>query len=336
MKVAVIGAGYWGPNLVRNAITNPRIKTTICCDLRSEPLEALAQRYPGLETTCDLGQLENDSELDCVMIATPVDTHYELATRFLSKGKHVFVEKPLASQVEHAVKLDEQARKAGLVFMVDHTYLYHPAVQEVYSRVKSGELGTPHYYESNRTNLGLFQRDVNVIWDLAPHDFSILLHLVDELPTQICTHGTWHYREGQIDHAHIHCSYDSCFTAHVHVSWLSPVKIRQIILGGDKKMLLYDDIKTTEKVKIYDSGVDVVNPVDAMTRTSRFRYRFGGVYSPVLTNVEPLSMAVDDFITSVKEKKEPLSSSTLGVKVVKLLQAANLSLNRGGAPQKVE
>src|SRR5215218_9665643 len=257
IRVGVIGYGHWGPNLVRNFMAAPGSAVTRVCDLRKERLSSLGKLYPGLKTSTDSNDLINDSQVDAVVIATPVSSHFELAMSALKAGKHVLVEKPLAARSDQARKLVDEAAARKLVLLVDHTFVYTDAVRKIRELIASGQLGEIYYYDAVRVNLGLFQHDVSVIWDLAIHDLSIMDYVLPERPVAVAATGISHIPGQPENVAYITLFFASAQIAHVHVNWLTPVKVRHTLIGGSEKMILYDDLEPSEKLKVYDKGINV-------------------------------------------------------------------------------
>jgi len=329
MRVGVIGYGYWGPNLVRNFAQTDGVDVVWCADLRAECRSLAKKRHPQASVTADASDLFNDETLDAVVVATPVATHYSLVKPALEHGKHVLVEKPMAASVREGEELLDLAQKKGLVLMVDHTFIYTGAVRKIKEIVEAGELGNLYYFDSVRVNLGLFQHDTDVLWDLAPHDFSILMHLVKERPKCVSAMGSDHTGSGFADMAYLTVQFPNHFIAHVHVNWLSPVKIRQVLIGGDRRMLVYDDMEPSEKVRVYDSGVTV------STREGIYGvlvdYRTGDMRAPKLEFREALSTECAHFVECVRLKKTPWTNAEAGLMVVRLLEAAARSLAAQGA-----
>lgn len=333
-NVAIIGYGYWGPNLVRNfnAVDNCRVKWV--SDLRQPRLDLISRQYPGIHTTTDVTQILEDAEVDAVIIATPVQTHYPLALKALQAGKHVLLEKPMTPSVAEADELGALAAAKGLVLMVDHTFLYTGAVQKIKELIDSKEIGEIEYFDSTRINLGLFQQDVNVLWDLAPHDISILFHLVKERPVSVCATGVSHTPNGIENIAYLTVNYDVPKIAHFNCSWTSPVKLRTILIGGSKKMVLFDDVEPSEKVKVYDTGYNVTN--DEEKRKLLIDYRTGDIFVPKLAQKEALFGMATDFLQAIRTGSEPLSNWQLGRDVVALLEAAQESIKDKGREVKVK
>jgi predicted dehydrogenase len=332
MKIGVIGYGYWGPNLLRNLAETPAAEVTWCSDIRADRRALAKRRYPTLQVTPEVEDLFRDRELDAVAIATPVNTHFALAKRALEQGKHVLIEKPMTATVEESEELVALAAQKGLVLMVDHTFVYTGAVRKIKELLDAGTIGHLYYFDSVRVNLGLFQHDIDVLWDLAPHDLSILTHLVPSTPRLVSAHTVDHTGTGLADLAYMTVHYDNAFIAHFHVNWLSPVKVRQILIGGSKKMLLFDDMEPSEKVRVYDRGV-AISSQEGLYKTL-IDYRTGDMWSPRLEQREALSVECEHFTECVRLEKMPWSSGEAGLAVVKLLSAASRSAAADG--KKVE
>jgi predicted dehydrogenase len=328
INVAIIGYGYWGPNLVRNFNALEGCNVKWISDLRQPRLELIAKQYPGISTTTDVTDIFSDESVHAVVVATPVHQHYPLALQALNAGKHVLIEKPMTQSVEEANHLGRLSEEKGKVLMVDHTFLYTGAVQKIRELIDNGEIGEIEYFDSTRINLGLFQQDVNVLWDLAPHDISILFHLIKERPYSICATGVSHTPNGIENIAYLTVNYTSRKIAHFSCSWTSPVKIRTILIGGSKKMVLFDDVEPSEKVKIYDTGYNVSN--DEEKRKLLIDYRTGDIFVPKLAQKEALYGMAGDFIQAITGGATPLSSWQLGRDVVSLLEAAQESIRNKG------
>ncbi|MCY2687960.1 Gfo/Idh/MocA family protein [Salinimicrobium sp. TH3] len=328
VKIGVIGYGYWGPNLVRNFFGTPGCIVKSVSDSRHERLEQLRKIFPSIEGILDAEEILKDSSIDAVVIATPVSTHFKLARKALEKGKHVLLEKPMTSSVEEAEILIDLAKQKNLLLMVDHTFLYTGAVQKMKKLIENQELGSIKYLDSTRINLGLFQSDINVLWDLAPHDLSILSYLVDEEPYSVNAKGVTHTENGIENIAYLTVNFLSGLIAHFNCSWTSPVKVRMMLIGGDKKMILYNDLEPTEKIKVYDTGYSHTS--DMERQQVMVDYRTGDIHVPKLDTTEALAGMAKDFINCIREKKQPLSSSKLGLEVVRLLEASSKSLERQG------
>ena len=330
-NIGVIGCGYWGPNLLRNFAENEAAQLRWICDLDEERLASMARRYPMARVTRDYRDLVNDSALDAVAVVTPVATHYPIGRDFLQAGKHVLLEKPLTTTTAEAEELIELAEKNKLTLMVDHTFVYTGAVRKMKEIVSSGELGDLLYFDSVRINLGLFQRDINVLWDLAPHDLSIMDHLIEQQPQGLSAIGSCHIEQGIENIAYLIMKFRDDFIAHFHFNWLAPVKIRHTLIAGSTRMILYDDIEPTEKVRVYDKGV-TANRVgdreaDYQTLVS---YRTGDVWAPKLDTTEALRYVVAEFLDAIRERRRPLTDGYAGLRVVRLLEAAQQSIKNSG------
>jgi len=329
MKVAVIGCGYWGPNLIRNLVQSNKIRGLICCDLDPNRLERMKNLYPSVEVLSDYKKLIEMPDLDGVVIATPVKTHYPIAKEFLTQGKHVFIEKPLTHSYDTALELVELAEEKERVLMVGHTFEYTAAVNKIKSIIENGELGKILYISCIRVNLGLFQPDINVVWDLAPHDISIILYILGETPISVNSQGKAHFKDGIEDVATTTLNYDNGVIAFIHSSWLDPNKIRRTTIVGSRRMLVYDDIEPQEKIKIYDKGVEVPPYYDTFAEF-QFSYRYGDIHSPRIDDYEPLKKECEHFLACVQKGACPLSDGHSGLRVVSVLEAASRSLKLGG------
>jgi predicted dehydrogenase len=327
--VAVIGAGYWGPNLIRNFSANALCKELWVCERDADRLEQIKSRFPQVKATQSFEEVML-SEVDAVVLATPVGTHFPLAKKALESGKHVFVEKPLASSVAEAEELVQLADEKNLTLMVGHTFEYSPPVRKISSLIESGDLGDVFFVSSMRVNLGLHQKDVSVIWDLAPHDFSILFSWIGEEPKTITATGGTFVQDGIPDVAFITTKFESGIVAHIEVSWLAPSKLRRTTVVGSKKMVVYDDTESIEKVKVFDRGVQYKDP--ETFGEFQLSYRTGDILIPKLDQFEPLALEATEFLTSIQNGTAPLSDGRSGLRVVKALQAAQESLDNGGAP----
>ncbi len=335
LKVAVIGCGYWGPNLIRNFNQISECQMAMCCDLDESKLQRMSSLYPEIKTTKNLNDIFQDEAIKAVAIATPVYTHAKLAALCLEHGKHVMIEKPMAASIAECLELIELAEVKQKKLMVGHTFEYTAAVNKVKEIIKSGELGDVMYVSSARLNLGLFQPDINVIWDLAPHDISIILYLLDEFPEGINASGKAHFKKGIEDVATVTLNFPSGTIAFVHNSWLDPDKVRKMTIVGSKKMLVYDDISTNEKIKIFDKGVQAPPYYDSFAEF-HFSYRYGDIYAPRLNEYEPLKNECLHFLDCIRHNKCPKSDGHSGLRVVSILEAANKSLQNEGALQKIE
>ena len=329
MKLAVIGCGYWGPNLVRNFVQSNKVRELICCDLDQKRLDRMKGLYPSVEVLTDYKKLLQMSDLDGVAIATPVKIHYPIAKEFLAQGKHVFIEKPLTHSYETALELIKLAEEKQSVLMVGHTFEYTAAVNKVKEIIASGELGKILYISCTRVNLGLFQPDINVVWDLAPHDISIILYLMGEVPVSVNSQGKAHFNHEIEDVATTTLNFKNGLIAFIHNSWLDPNKIRRTTIVGSRKMLVYDDIEPQEKIKIFDKGVDVPPYYDTFA-DFQYSYRYGDIHSPRIDDYEPLKKVCDHFIECIKKGRTPLSDGYSGLRVVSILEAANKSLKLNG------
>jgi predicted dehydrogenase len=327
LRIGLIGYGYWGPNLVRNFSSCPTTEAVAVCDASPVRRAAVSRTYPGLATVATVDELL-ELPLDAVAIATPVSTHFPLAMRCLEAGKDVLVEKPLAGSVREAQLLTERAAKLGRVLMVDHTYLFSNAVRRMKQLVDGGDLGDLHYVDSVRINLGLFQNDVNVIWDLAPHDLSIVEHLLGTPPRSISAWGCAHANPEIEDIAYVNVDYGEKLMANFHVNWLSPVKVRQIIVAGSKKSMIFNELNPSEPLKLYDRGIELSESADA--QRLKVGYRTGDMWSPHIEAGEALQSMVAHFAECVRGQAEPVSDGRMGVRVVRLLEAATRSIRAQG------
>jgi predicted dehydrogenase len=326
MKVGIIGLGYWGPNLVRNFLAHPDVKSVIACDINDERLKSIFHKFPSviLSNSCE-ETLTGDCDL--IVIATPVASHYSIAKKALQNGKHLWVEKPFTADIAEAEELIELAESKNLKIFVDHTFIYNGAVIKMKELIDKNELGNILYFDSERINLGLFQKDVNVIWDLAPHDLSIMQYILGKKAKAISANGIANFN-GHENIAHISIYFnDNCF-AHFHVNWVSPVKIRRMIVGGDKKMLVYDDMENFEKIKVYDSGIEIKET--EKIHEALVQYRIGDMFSPKVNQTEALALGAKECIDAIKQNRQPLTSGYDGLEVVKLLEASDKSLKSMG------
>lgn len=329
--IAVVGYGYWGPNLVRNFANIEGALVAAVSDLDDRRLTMVKRRYPGVRTTVEYQDLLSDAQVDAIAIATPVQSHYDLALKALKSGKHVLVEKPLAQTSEQVSHLIEEAKRRNLVLMVDHTFLYTPSVRKIRELIAAGALGDIYYYNGIRASLGLFQTDVNVIWDLAVHDVSIMQYILNERPVAVSATGAQHVVGTPANMAHITLFFQSSCIAHVNVNWLSPVKIRQTLIGGSSKMIVYDDLEATEKIKIYDKGI-TVRRAEEDAHQFRIGYRAGDMWAPHLPVKEALETEAEHFIECVRSGATPISDGASGLQVVEILEAATRSIASQGSP----
>lgn len=333
--VGVIGCGYWGPNLVRNFNQLPISRVKYCCDLEDSRLSHMKTLYPNITVTKRFEDLIEDPEVKAIAIATPVSTHFPIGKACLEGGKHVLIEKPLASSISEAEGLVEAAEKAGRVLFSGHTFVYNAAVQKMKELVEAGELGETFYVSSIRVNLGLFQEDINVIWDLAPHDISILNYIFGGQPATVATFAKSYIRQGIEDVAFLVLQYPGNIVAHIHVSWLDPCKIRRTTLVGSKKMLVYDDTSTLEKIRVYDKGVTIQPHYDTFGEF-QLSYRFGDIIVPKINEVEPLKAECTHFIECMRSGDRPRSDGHAGLSVVRVVERACESAKLGGAPLALE
>ena len=327
IKIGVIGYGYWGPNIVRNfhAVTDAQV--AVVCDQRAESLMRAKRTFPAVKVTTDVADVLNSPDVDAVAVVTPVWTHFELAKAALENGKHVFVEKPFTSTTQQAEQLIDLGAKKNRRIMVDHTFLFTGAVKKIQQLIETDQLGTLYYYDSARVNLGLFQHDVNVIWDLAPHDLAIMNHLVREQPVGIVATGASHLN-GHEDVAYITVYFQSNMLAHFNVNWLSPVKLRTTLIGGEKRMIVWNDVVADEKVRVYDRGVEIT-PGEGVYNLL-VSYRSGDMWAPKIEQTEALKAECQYFVDCVKDGKDPFNNGMAGLKVVKMLEAADRSIKAQG------
>ncbi|MHC4882348.1 MAG: Gfo/Idh/MocA family protein [Planctomycetota bacterium] len=329
IDIAVVGCGYWGPNLVRNfeALEESRVK--MVCDLDAGRLTNMKRLYPNAETTSDFERVLNDDQIKAVVIALPTKFHYEFGKRCLISGKHTFIEKPLASSVAQCEELVQLAKQRNLILMVGHTFIYSSPVRKIKEIIDSGELGELQYINSRRLNLGLFQKDINVAWDLAPHDISIILYILNELPRRVGCHGKAHMTPGIEDVTHMSLNFSNGGFALVHNSWLDPNKVREMTFVGTKKMLVYDDIEPNEKIKIFDKRVQKPPHYETFGEF-QYSYHYGDMYIPHIKQVEPLKVECQHFLDCIKTGAKSESCGLEGTKVIRVLEAASKSLSDGG------
>jgi predicted dehydrogenase len=332
VRVAVVGLGYWGPNLVRNLQEIEEAEPIAVCDLDEERLELIGRRYPAVRTTTSFESVLADETVDAVALATPVSTHFPLAAQALAAGKHVFVEKPLAASSDEALALSACAQELGLVLMPGHTFLYSPSVEAVQALIAAGTLGDIYFISTSRVNLGLHQPDVSVAWDLGPHDFSILRYWLDETPTHVSALSRGCVLPGTPDVAFIHLEFPSSTIAHVELAWLAPSKLRRTTIVGSQKMVTYDDT-SNEPVRVFDSGVMIGDP--QTFGEYRLTYRTGDIVSPHVPVAEPLGRELADFCTAIRTRSMPRSSARIGIEVVRMIEAVDASLAANGARVEV-
>jgi len=334
VRVGVIGYGYWGPNLVRNFAELPGAEVVGVSDLRPDRLALVKTRYPAIRATTDIGELLADPKVDAIAVATSVATHYDLALKALQAGKHVLLEKPITATADQARRLIEEADRRKLTLMVDHTFVYTGAVRKIKELVDKGELGDIYYYDSVRINLGLFQHDVSVIWDLAVHDLAIMDFVLKRYPVAVSATGISHVPGAPENIAYLTFFFEGALMAHIHVNWLAPVKVRQALIGGSNKMVVFDDLETIEKVKVYDKGVTVQNDAENLYRM-RIGYRTGDMWSPKLDASEPLTVEARHFVECVEKSQRPQTDGRAGLRIVKLLEAATESVKNHGRPVEI-
>jgi predicted dehydrogenase len=334
VNVAVLGYGYWGPNLARNVTRHDATNLAAIADLSEERLLDAKKDHPWVRLTTDVTSVLADDQIEAVVIATPPETHYPLAKRALERGKHVLVEKPLATSVGHAEDLVRLADAHCRQLLVDHTFLFTGAVRRMKEYFDAGEIGDVYYYDSTRINLGLFQHNTNVVWDLAPHDLSIMLHLIDEPVVKVSAVGSGHLKRRVENIAYITLQFESQLLAHFHVNWLAPAKVRRTIIGGSKKMLVFDDMEASEKLRVYDSGARLCASEDEIYR-SLVEYRTGDVVAPKLDKTEALTAETGHVANVIRGLEPPISDGAFGLEIVRILAAAQESLDLGGVPVEV-
>jgi len=329
--IGVIGYGYWGPNLVRNFAEQGSARMVAVSDLSVEHLSEVHARYPHVKVTTDCADVIADPDIDAVVIATPVSSHFELAMRALKVGKHVLVTKPITADPVQATELIDAAEQRGLVLMVDHTFVYTGAVQTIKQMVHSGNLGELYYYDSVRVNLGLFQKDVNVLWDLAVHDLAIMDYVLGQQPVAVAATGSAHVPGHQVNLAYLTCYFDGSLITHHHVNWLAPLKIRRTLIGGARQMIVYDDLEPSEKVKVYDKGITIAGDPQG-ARETLIGYRTGDMWAPQVSLVEGLRTETQHFLECVTHGRQPLTDGHCGLRLTRILEAAAQSLSQRGQP----
>ena len=332
INMGIIGYGYWGPNIVRNFSMLEGARVTSICDGNQQALNRARKSYPNSAVTQDCNDILNSTEIDAVAVITPVSTHFELAKKALENGKHVFVEKPFTATAAQAEELIALAERKKLTIMVDHTFLFTGAVNKIKEHIKMKTLGELYYYDSVRVNLGLFQHDVNVVWDLAPHDFAIMDYLVEERPMAVSACGKAHVSSME-DTAFVTLQFNNNMIAHFNVNWLSPVKVRTTRIGGEKKMLVWNDLEADEKIKIYDKGVEVKSK--EATYRMLVNYRSGDMYAPRVEPVEALKLETQYFVRCIEKNETPINDGHAGLRVVKMLEACSESLKKNGQQVKL-
>src|ERR1051326_4844359 len=331
IKVGVVGCGYWGPNLVRNFRSLPDCSLKIMCDISEQRLEHLRSLYPEVHGEPDFSHMLNGAGLDAVVIATAVKLHYPMAKASLLAGKHTLIEKPMAASSGECEELIEIARKKGLVLMVGHTFLYSPAVSKIKEIIRWGDLGDIRYISARRLNLGLYQKDINVAWDLAPHDIAIILHIMEELPLSVNCRGSAHVTPGVEDVTSMCLTFRKDRSAIIHSSWLDPRKIREMTIVGSKRMIVYDDVAPLEKIRIFDARVERPPHYDTFAEF-QYAYHYGDMYAPYIKQEEPLKAECQHFLECIRDGKDPLTCGSQGLELVKILEAASVSLRQNGSP----
>ncbi len=329
INVGVIGAGYWGPNLVRNFNSHSDCTVVMVADAKRDRRDFVKANYPAIEVVADGDAVVTDSRVDAVVIATPVALHFAIARRALQAGKHVLLEKPMTAAAAEAEELIELAAQKKRCLMVDHTFLYTGAVRKINSLVANGDMGDILYFDSVRVNLGLYQHDVNVLWDLAPHDVSIMDSVMQDKVVGVSAIGRRHFSESLEDMAYMTVLFDTTAIAHFHVNWIAPAKVRTTLIGGTKKMIVYDDMQSSEKVKVYDKGVEIV-PDEEARRQVLVEYRVGDMTAPKIETTEALKLMSREFLDAITEDRTPLTDGKAGHRIVRILEAANQSMARNG------
>ena len=335
-KMAAIGCGYWGPNLIRNFNSLPDVELATICDLDEDRRNHMSALYSDITVTDDYMTIINDASIEAVSVATPVTTHFPIGKAVLEAGKHLFIEKPMCANAEESRELVRIAEEKNLQIMVGHIFLFVPAVRKVKSLIESGDLGDIHYVNIRRLNLGIFQKDANVVWDLAPHDIAMLNYLFDEAPLTVSATGKCYVQKNKDieDVAFLTLEYPNNKLVSIHVSWLDPDKIRECTFVGSKQMLVYDDVSMTEKIKIFDKGVDIMPHYDDYSGF-HLAYRHGDIVIPKIDQAEPLKIECAHFIDCINGKATPLSDGTMGLQVVEVLEKACISIKEGGKPQQL-
>ncbi len=331
IKIGVVGCGYWGPNLIRNFRALPDCSLKMMCDISQERLAHLKALYPEVEGEADFRHMLNGAGLDAVVIATAVKLHYPMAKASLLAGKHTLIEKPMAASSVECEELIEIASKKGLVLMVGHTFLYSPAVRKIKEIVEWGDVGDIRYISARRLNLGLFQKDINVAWDLAPHDLSIILYVMGESPLSVNCRGSAHVTKGVEDVTSLSLQFSKNRSAMVHSSWLDPRKIREMTIVGSKRMIVYDDVAPLEKIRIFDARVERPPHYDTFAEF-QYAYHYGDMYAPYIKQEEPLKAECQHFLDCIRESRAPLSGGAQGLELVRILEAASVSLKQNGSP----
>lgn len=330
ISVGIAGYGYWGPKLVRNFTAMDECEVAAVCDSDAARVAGMQKRHPGIQLTADFHELLANPAVDAVAIATPVSSHYALAMAALQSGRHVLVEKSLAASPEQALRLNEEAARRGLVLMVDHTFVYNGAVRKIHDLVSAGALGEIYYYDAVRVNLGRFQHDVDVLWDLAIHDLAIMDYVFPARPCAVTATGANHVNGAAENIAYLTVFFeDSSFIAHINVNWLSPVKLRRAMIGGSRRMVVYDEMESSEKVKVYDRGITVTGGAENVYDL-RVGYRAGDMHAPQLDITEPLRVMTRHFVECIRESRQPVTDGLAGLRVVEVLAAASQSMRERG------
>ena len=331
IQIGVVGYGYWGPNLVRNFVQTSNAQVVAVCDQRADRRALVESLYPNITTMSDAATLFTNPRIDAVAIATPVSVHYELALQALQAGKHVLLEKPFTATVAQAEHLIEEAERRNLVLMVDHTFLYTGAVRKIHELVSTGSVGKLYYYDSVRINLGLFQHDVNVLWDLAVHDLAIMDYVLGMQPDAVAATGVAHIPGKPENMAYLTCFFPNNLIAHFHVNWLAPVKVRRTLVGGSERMVVYDDLEPSEKVKVYDKGVTLSSRPEDIYQLL-VGYRSGDMWAPQVNLTEALQIEAQHFIDCIMQKSRPISDGVAGWRITRILEAATRSIAQRGQP----
>jgi len=329
LNVAIVGCGYWGPNLIRNFNSLSDVKVQTICDKDKKRLNHLKSIYPGISTTTKFSDLLSDSDIDAIAISTPVSEHYKLAMKSIESGRHTMIEKPMASSVKECRELIERANEKKVTLMVGHTFIYTAVVRKIKQIINNNDIGDILYVSSRRLNLGLFQKDINVAWDLAPHDLSIILYLIGESPVAVNCQGKCHVNNGIEDVTSMSLDFRGGRFAMIHNSWLDPNKVREMVIVGSKRMIVYDDNQPLEKIKIFDKRVEIPPHYDTFAEF-HYSYHYGDMYSPYIKQEEPLKVECQHFIDSITHGSSPKTSGQEGLQVVQILEAANKSLKSGG------
>ncbi|MCY7276912.1 MAG: Gfo/Idh/MocA family oxidoreductase [Phormidesmis sp. CAN_BIN44] len=329
VNIGVIGYGYWGPNLVRSFSEISGAKVRTVSDFNPAFLAKVQARYPAIQVTTDCQDIFEDPKIDAVVIATPVSSHFDLALSALKAGKHVMVEKPMTVTTEQALRLIDEADRRNRVLLVDHTFVYTGAVRKMHELVSRGELGDILYYDSVRVNLGLFQHDINVLWDLAVHDLSIMSYVLQSKPYAVSATGISHVPGGLENIAYLTLFFENNLIAHIHVNWLAPVKVRRTLIGGSQKMIVFDDLEPSEKIKVYDRGITINSDAESVYRML-IGYRTGDMWAPHLDMTEALRTEGLHFLRCIEHGERPITGGDIGLQVVKILEAATESMKKQG------